>query len=292
MSLIRSMFAAAVLLACTALPARAAESYDNCTGFIDTLPATIATQGTWCLRHDLSTNMVSGAAITINTNNVTIDCNDFKLGGLGAGVGTGALGLYAQNRFNTTVRHCNIRGFAYGVGIFSAAAGASGGHVIEDNRFDGNTYAGVYIDGDGSVVRRNLIVDTGGSTVATGVAYGIFAVYSVDVIDNTVSGVLPGANPGGNGNAVGIFTNFNHSGSISGNRVRGLVRLGTYEVNGIYNTNSGRIILDRNHVVGDGSTGSIGLRCFDGIGNARDNVISGFVTAVETCASSGNMVGP
>ncbi|HEY0661599.1 MAG TPA: hypothetical protein VGD21_09825, partial [Lysobacter sp.] len=59
-------------------PAQAAQSYDNCTGFIDSLPATITTQGTWCLRKDLSTAMSSGNAITIATNNVTIDCNDFK----------------------------------------------------------------------------------------------------------------------------------------------------------------------------------------------------------------------
>ena len=57
-----------------ATSAYAAQSYDSCAGFIDSLPATITTQGTWCLRGDLATSVTSGNAITIATNNVTIDC--------------------------------------------------------------------------------------------------------------------------------------------------------------------------------------------------------------------------
>ena len=114
----------------------AAESYDNCTGFIDTLPATISTQGTWCLRKDLGTAVTSGAAIAIATNNVTIDCNDFKLGGLAAGAGTLAYGIRAANRYNTTVRNCNIRGFFFGLQFWG------GGHTVEDNRFDVDLDAG------------------------------------------------------------------------------------------------------------------------------------------------------
>src|SRR5690606_9034000 len=69
-------------------PARAAESYDSCAGYIDSLPATISQQGVWCLRKNLSTNISTGHAITIAANNVTIDCNDFKIGGLAAGNGS------------------------------------------------------------------------------------------------------------------------------------------------------------------------------------------------------------
>src|SRR4029079_7326065 len=107
--------------------ALAAQSYDNCTGYITVLPAIISTQGTWCLKQDLATAITSGAAITINTNNVTIDCNNFKLGGLAAGLGTNAYGVFANNRFNATVRHCNVRGFY--VGVFLAGA-SGGGHAV------------------------------------------------------------------------------------------------------------------------------------------------------------------
>ncbi|HEY0661023.1 MAG TPA: hypothetical protein VGD21_06870 [Lysobacter sp.] len=79
--MIRHGLAALVLLV-HAVPVQAAESYDNCTGFIETLPATISTQGTWCLKHDVGTAITEGNAVTIAANNVTLDCNDFKIGGL------------------------------------------------------------------------------------------------------------------------------------------------------------------------------------------------------------------
>src|SRR5688500_982965 len=109
--------------------ARAAESYDNCTGFIDSLPATISTQGTWCLRKDVSTSMTSGIAITVAANNVTVDCNDFKIGGLAAGNDSSAFGIFTD-RQNVTVRHCSIRGFFYGIYLIGA------GNLIEDNLLD------------------------------------------------------------------------------------------------------------------------------------------------------------
>src|SRR4249920_3646904 len=92
--------ALAILLVVAPAVSHAAESYDNCTGYIDALPAVIASQGTWCMRHDLTTSISSGNAISVLTNNVTIDCNDFKLGGLAAGAGTTAAGIYAPNRQN------------------------------------------------------------------------------------------------------------------------------------------------------------------------------------------------
>src|SRR5687768_7416536 len=81
-----------LLLAAAAVPrAYAAESYDYCPRVISSLPATISTQGTWCLKSNLSTGITTGNAITIATNNVTIDCNDYKLGRLPAGDATNAV---------------------------------------------------------------------------------------------------------------------------------------------------------------------------------------------------------
>src|SRR5690606_14034939 len=85
--------------------ARAAQSYDTCTGFIDSLPATINSQGTWCLRGNVSTAITSGNAIEVAANNVTIDCNGFKIGGLGGGVATRTWGIVANERFNLRVNN-------------------------------------------------------------------------------------------------------------------------------------------------------------------------------------------
>src|SRR5438128_10780586 len=62
-----------------------ADAYDDCVGFVDTVPTIISSQGTWCLRQNLATSATSINAIEIQTNNVAIDCHGFKLGNLGAG---------------------------------------------------------------------------------------------------------------------------------------------------------------------------------------------------------------
>ena len=82
-----------------AVPAAWAETV-NCTP-ITTLPTVITSQGVYCLTGSLKTNMTSGNAIEIQTNNVTIDLNGWKLGGKPAGVGTTVNGIYASDRKST-----------------------------------------------------------------------------------------------------------------------------------------------------------------------------------------------
>jgi len=277
-----NLIAFALLLAIlliTPAAAHAALSYDNCTGTISSLPAVIATPGTWCLKTDLSTAITSGKAITINGNDVTIDCNGFKLGGLAAGAATFTEGISANGPSNATVRHCNIRGFHTGVTL------TGHGHLVEDNRLDGNTEFGIYVQGDDSIVRRNRVFNTGGSTISGAWAFAIDSKYSIDVLDNTISGVSVVS--GGNGNAFGIYTYLNASGRVIGNGVRGLSKDGTGHIRGIYNQNSDRITMRDNDLVGDGSANSAGVDCVNANGRAENNTISGFVTAISTCNDSG-----
>lgn len=257
----------------------AAESYDNCTGFVDSLPATINTQGTWCLRGDLATGITSGSAITINNHNVTLDCNNFKVGGLAGGLGTDANGVYATGRDNTTIRNCSVRGFRYGVRLSLGS-----GHLVSNSRFDGNTYIGISVTGGASVIRGNIVLDTGLATVGN-FAAGIDASNGVDVIDNSVNGVVGG---GTDATAFGIRTNGNGLASVAGNRVRGLVPSGTGLAYGIFNYNSGRMVIRENDVQGTALPGSIGIRCISTEATARDNVVAGFATPLDSCTSSGN----
>src|SRR5687767_10729805 len=99
------LLALAGAIVASATPAHAAESLDTCAGFITSVPTVITSQGTWCLDRDLSTSASSGRAIEIMVNNVTIDCNHFKLGNLGAGTTTGAGGIVALERLNVTIRN-------------------------------------------------------------------------------------------------------------------------------------------------------------------------------------------
>ena len=73
--------------------------------FSTSLPAVITVQGVYCFTDHLSTAMTSGHAIDIQTNNVILDLNGFKLGGLAGGLGTLAIGVHAINRQNITIKN-------------------------------------------------------------------------------------------------------------------------------------------------------------------------------------------
>jgi len=153
-------------VALTALPAYAERIECNEVPYV---PYTIDTPGVWCLKHDLSTSMASGCAIAINVNNVTLDLNDFKVGGLAAGLGTDARGVCALCRKNVTVRNGTVRGFLAGVqllgGFFSGGNDCAQAYVVENIRAESNTYAGIWVGGMGGVIRNNLVVSTGGTTL-------------------------------------------------------------------------------------------------------------------------------
>jgi hypothetical protein len=129
---------------------------------ITVLPAVITVQGIHCFTGNLATAMTSGNAIEIQTNNVVLDLNGFKLGGLAAGFFTTAIGIHALDRQNLTIKNGTIRGFLYGIALQDA--GASQGHVVEDLRADQHTFVGIRVVGAGVIVRNNQVVATGGTT--------------------------------------------------------------------------------------------------------------------------------
>jgi hypothetical protein len=269
------LFVAASSLA----PAAHAETFSTCTGFVSSLPATISSAGTWCLATDLSTAITSGAAITIASNNVTLDCNGHRIGGLSGGPATNARGVQALSRQNVAIRNCAVRGFRVGIDL------TVGRYLVEDNVLDKNTNVGIYLfagDGvvpeaaEGAVIRRNLVLDTGGTDGAA----GIITFDQVHIVDNVVSKVLGGAS-----DISGIRTS-RETGSISGNRVSGLVTTGGAV--GIRNLLPGRIVVSGNHLFGPGS--GVGISCqgpATTIVRARDNSILAFPTGLGTCGDAG-----
>lgn len=273
-----SLFAA--LLALVLLvpgSAMAAESFDSCKGFITSLPAKITTSGTWCLKQNLSTLAATGTGITVAANDVTLDCNGFSLDNSAAGAATRTAAIRAHNLSGVTVRNCKIRGFQFGIYL----TGTTGLHLIEDNHLDSNTFAGIWVTGDGSILRRNVVLDTGGSTATTR-AFGIYSSQSADLIDNTVAGVFAGS-----GDTFGIRTDGNAAGSIAHNRIRGVARSSAGVARGIHNYNSGRITVADNNVSGNGSAGSQGIVCSGPSGRAKNNVVVGFPASIYLCANAG-----
>ena len=261
-------------LAVFAGPAPAAASYDGCTETIKSLPAVITTQGTWCLESDFSTSMATGSAITIAANNITIDCNGHKLGGISAGTSTLATGIGATGRLNATVRDCTIRGFAWGVNL------GGFGHLVEDSTFDVNRIAGIQVVGGDAVIRRNRIVNTGGHAVSTA-ASAITVTGTSDIVDNSIVGV---ATVDGLTAATGIFQAAGPGGTVARNRIH-LTAAQPMSI-GIMSFGSGPVSLLGNDVLGAGS-GS-GIICTAGAVLASRNVVTGFDTPAIDCEDAGD----
>jgi nitrous oxidase accessory protein NosD len=258
--------------------ALAAQSFDACDHVVGVLPATLDQPGIWCLTQDAAFASTTGNAITIAADGVTLDCNDTTLDGSGAGIGTAARGIYALNRRDAVVRRCRVRGFYRGLSL-------SGGsnHVVEDNRFDGNTFQAINLNADSSVIRDNRVMATGGSTVSA-TAFGIVAFGSIDVLGNRVHGVA--ARVGGNGAAYGVFVSGNPDGSIDGNRVSGVDGDGAGTANGLWLDATTRVSVVGNHATGSAQPGT-GVRCSSTLSRARDNVVSGFATGIAGCGDAG-----
>ena len=215
----------------------------NCTP-ITSVPITITGNGIYCLTGNLETAITSGNAITINGSNVIIDLNGHKLGGGGAGPGTGAVGIYANQRKNITIRNGTIRGFYYGIYIDdSTPYTTSQGHVIEDIRADMNTYIGMDVYGRGNIIRNNQVVDTGGST-SINFANGIVAVGPGNrVLNNDVYETKEKAS----GDAIGIGINTGAGSVVMHNRI-GNKAFGPGNSFGIYIVTSDDVIVKSNTI--------------------------------------------
>ncbi len=180
MKRLMTLFALATALMATPAKAETIE----CT-VIDSIPFIITVQGIYCLTGNLASDLTSGDMITVATNNVTIDMNGFKLGGLAAGIGTFANGIFALNRRNITIRNGSIRGFLIGIHLDGGEVNSSG-HLLEDLRLDCNTSIGAQVEGTGNIIRNNQVVNTGPGDISI-TAFGLWIVNSnASVVEGNV----------------------------------------------------------------------------------------------------------
>jgi hypothetical protein len=263
----------------SAAPARAETT--QCTA-ITSLPTTISTQGIYCLTGNLATNLASGNAIEITVNNVTIDMNGFKLGNLAAGAGTSALGIFADQRKNITIRNGTIRGFLFGIWLDDISPfTASSGHLIEDIRADGNTRIGFFVVGTGNVISNNQVVSTGGSTVSPS-AWGIFvAGPGARLINNDITAVVA---QGGNSDSFGIVLGLSANSVVEGNRVSDISSSPGGDSFGILMGDSSNIMVVNNRI----ATAEFGVFYDVSTGKYRDNSTGGIG---DTAYSGGTDVG-
>jgi hypothetical protein len=264
------------------LPAVAgADVVTDCQRVIRSVPVTINNPGTYCLERNESTSITTGAAITVNANDVTIDLKGFKLDGSGAGAGTLTIGVLASSRRGVTVRNGRIRGFVHGVQINGTGA------TIEDLSLDSNTDVGVYCSGTACTVRRNNIWNTGGAVLpppGTESSVGIVNYSNAgQTYDNTVSSFLNLANQFPSGIEVGLAA----GGIVRNNR---LIGPGLLQGNGIHVLLGGgvlptsAVLVSGNEIVSF-KTGVAGAA---GVCRATSNRLYDVGTPITGCTDAGD----
>ena len=255
---------------------------DSCTP-INSVPFTISQAGAYCLNKDIAATMAFGSAITIASSDVTLDLHGFRLGDEAAGLGTTANGIFAENRENITIRNGTIKGFSYGILFNRLTGGISRGHLVEKLRLEANTVGGVAIIGNGSVIRGNQIVKTGGSTAsgANSPAFGIAIEGDGDhVIDNDIYETV------GQGNLQGTAIDVDGSNAvIENNRISNSVLSTTVASLGIsfdccFN---GELVLG-NRI----STMTFGIYFGTTTGKYRDNLLAGVTFPFNGGTNAGN----
>lgn len=273
-----------LLALAAAVPGPVRAETQLCTKIMS-LPAVISAQGSYCLGKDLSTSISEGAAIEINANNVTLDCNGYKLGGLAGGPSSTAIGILSTEVQNTVIRNCNLRGFGSAIEVVSLASPYPGGHIVERNRLDGANQQAITVFGTASVVRENVILDTGSGAVAI----AIRVEGTVDVIGNLVDGVTTtGAEAT---EAYGIYTLTNTRATIEDNRIRNLASpLSAFGIHA--SLDSDALILRRNHFAVDPDLigGGTSIVCNGANNIATGNDSTGYPNPMVDCADGGHNV--
>jgi len=164
------LVAYAVVIALAVVTARAETI--NCTP-ISALPATISNPGIYCLTSNLSTSQTTGAAISIDADDVVLDLNGHVLDGSGPVADAWSIGILGDSRRRATVRNGVVRGFTIGVALVADdLLSIFGQSLVEDIRAVNNAYIGIIMVGFGQSARGNAVIETGG-TILTSYTFGI-----------------------------------------------------------------------------------------------------------------------
>jgi len=232
---LRSAVLAASLLVVLSAGARAETT--DCTE-ITSVPHNVTVPGVYCLKKSLTLAFQQGSAITILANDVVVDFNGHVLENFPGAVGIG-WGINGLNLKHVTLRNGTIRGFSIGVYLENRGENSMG-HLVERLVLDGNTLAGLSVDGRNSVVRNNRIMRTGASANT----YGILARGTgVQVTGNVVTEMVEAAG----GIAVGI-TAYEARGGVVERNVVSNFAFGPSQSVGIEVTHAGNVAVVGNRI--------------------------------------------
>jgi len=247
----------------------------NCTA-ITSIPYTISSSGVYCLTGNLSMGRTTGRAIYIGADDVVLDLNGWTLEGTG-GLATQTTGIKAYKRKNITIRNGTIRGFFKAVYLEGLK---SQGHLIEDIQADGNTYAGLWIQGSNNIVRRNRVVNTGGSTIDDQAVGIFFYGHGGRVLNNDINSLVATSI----GGAYGIFFSYVYGTVVEGNRIDDVSSSGIGKGIGVSTVFSDDVLIVGNRITKSDS----GIDFYFSTGKYRDNLTSNVTTPYNGGTDAGN----
>ncbi|WP_176693207.1 right-handed parallel beta-helix repeat-containing protein [Arenimonas terrae] len=281
-----------VLFVPTLPSAAQAQSTPSCS-VIESLPATISTGGNYCLAANAEVNITTGAAVTINSNDVTLDCRDFTITNLATSNAGTSSAIRAVNRNNVQIRNCRLMGgFTDGIYMHMLLGGSTTSFYnrVEDNYIAGPFRYGILAYGSAIEVRGNTIYDVGGQAAspAMGIRVGGSSVssFKFQVVErNLVAGTNSPFN-----HAYGIYSDNSIGAMFLNNTISGTYGLApNYKGYGIRVANGSGVTIRGNIVGGGGRDNEVGIQTPSNGGWCYDNQIRTYPTATLGCdASLGN----
>lgn len=246
---------------------------------INNLPTTINDPGQYCLKKDFNTSLMSGAAIDVQSNDVTIDLQGFAIDNRAAGPGTTAAGISAINQDNTTVRNGTLMGFRSAVNITPGSTGGTESNTVEYVRVIDNIIHGIQAWGPGAVVRHNTVLNTvnpGGLARGIEATGGGSVTITGNVVDHTV----------GTDEAQGILT-LSTTAIVRDNHVTNTRTSSSVAGHGI---ETGTAVLRGNVVANDGVVGGdVGILVRPSSSAiCQGNLVDGFPTPTMNCTDAGD----
>ena len=245
------------------VPQTVSAQSSDCT-VIGSIPATIGSPGKYCMAADAMVDMTVGVAITIASDDVTLDCRDHTLSNAASANDGSSIGIFASSVANIIVRNCRVvGGFTDAIHIHQPMAQYNSAfyYRIEDNYIVGPWRYGIVASGSAVEVRGNKIWDVGGQ--ASGPAVGMRlggAVQSANkfqiVEDNYILGTKSPVN-----NAFAIFSDGSIGSVFRDNTISGTAAssTGSFRSYGIrIATGSANTVRD-NHILGRGLPNEYGI---------------------------------
>jgi hypothetical protein len=145
------------------LPFASANAYETGTNSPGataiTGPTTITTSGNYYLANNITVNMSTGSAITINASEVYLDLNGRTLANTAPT--NQANGVFVNDQRDVTIQNGDIDGFGIGVYFSPNSANNNAKNTALNLRLDGNTIGVASVSGTSNLVR--LCIIDGGS---------------------------------------------------------------------------------------------------------------------------------